>query len=73
VLELHVLDGKVLAADAMELSGQGVDTLGGQVKVATSGDDLTFGGAAITQSDIEASNGVIHVIDGVISAPSTDC
>ena len=73
VLKLHVVSGKVLAADAMKLDGQCVDTLGGKVKIAKSGDNLTIGGATITQTDLEGSNGVIHVIDSVITAPSTDC
>lgn len=73
VLKLHVVSGKVLAADAMELDGQCVDTLGGKVKIAKSGSDLTIGGATIVQTDIEGSNGVIHVLDGVITAPSADC
>ncbi len=73
VLKLHVVSGKVLAADAAKLDGQCVDTLGGKVKIAKSGEDLTIGGAKIIKTDIEASNGVIHVIDGVITAPSTDC
>ena len=73
VLKLHVVSGKVLAADAMELDGQCVATLGGKVKIAKSGDNLTIGGATITKTDLEGSNGVIHVIDSVITAPSTDC
>ena len=73
VLKLHVVSGKVLAADAMKLDGQCVDTLGGKVKIAKSGDNLTIGGATITKTDLEGSNGVIHVIDSVITAPSTDC
>lgn len=73
VLKLHVVSGKVLAADAMQLDGQCVDTLGGKVKIAKSGDNLTIGGATITKTDLEGSNGVIHVIDSVITAPSTDC
>ncbi len=73
VLKLHVVSGKVLAADAMELDGQCVDTLGGKVKIAKSGSDLTIGGATIVQTDTEGSNGVIHVLDGVITAPSADC
>ncbi len=73
VLKLHVVSGKVLAADAAGLAGQCVDTLGGKVKIEKSGDNLTIGGATITSTDIEGTNGVIHVIDGVITAPSTDC
>ncbi|MEL6893253.1 MAG: fasciclin domain-containing protein, partial [Actinomycetota bacterium] len=33
---------------------------------------LTIGGANITATDVEASNGVIHVIDAVIVPPSID-
>ena len=73
VLKLHVVSGKVLAADAAKLDGQCVDTLGGKVKIAKSGNDLTIVGQKIVKTDIEGSNGVIHVIDGVITAPSTDC
>ncbi len=73
VLKLHVISGKVLAADAASLVGQCVDTLGGKVKIEKSGDTLTIGGAPIVKTDIEASNGVVHVIDGVITAPATDC
>ena len=73
VLKLHVIDSKVLAADAATLAGTCVDTLGGKVKIEQSGDSLTIGGATITSTDIEGTNGVIHVIDGVITAPSTDC
>lgn len=73
VLKLHVVSGKVLAADAAKLDGQCVDTLGGKVKIAKSGSDLTIGGAKIVTTDLEGSNGVIHVIDGVITAPSADC
>ncbi len=73
VLKLHVISGEVTAADATAAAGTCVDTLGGKVKVEQSGDNLTIGGATIVDTDIEASNGVIHVLDGVITAPSTDC
>ncbi|MEM1334152.1 MAG: fasciclin domain-containing protein, partial [Actinomycetota bacterium] len=36
------------------------------------GDTLTIAGANIVATDIEASNGVIHVIDAVIVPPSID-
>lgn len=73
VLKLHVISGEVLAADATAAAGTCVETLGGQVKVEMSGSDLTIGGAKIVDTDIMGSNGVIHVLDGVITAPSTDC
>ena len=73
VLKLHVISGEVMAADATAAVGTCVDTLGGKVKVEQPGDNLTIGGATIVDTDITASNGVIHVLDGVITAPSTDC
>jgi uncharacterized surface protein with fasciclin (FAS1) repeats len=74
VLTLHVVAGEVKAADAAGLVGQCVDTVnGGKLKIEQSGDTLTIGGAPISATDVEASNGVIHVIDSVITAPSADC
>ncbi len=37
------------------------------------GEDLTFGGAKIVSTDIMGSNGIIHVLDGVVTEASTDC
>jgi uncharacterized surface protein with fasciclin (FAS1) repeats len=74
VLTLHVVEGEVMAADAAGLVGQCVETVnGGKLKIEQSGDTLTIGGAPISATDVEASNGVIHVIDAVITAPSADC
>ena len=73
VLKLHVISGEVMASDAAAAVGTCVETLGGPVKVEQSGEDLTIGGVKIVSTDIAASNGVIHVLDGVITAPSTDC
>lgn len=65
VLTYHVLPGKVMAADiaGKELSPKTVQ--GSMVEIdATSG--VKIDGANVTTADIEASNGVIHVIDTVI-------
>jgi uncharacterized surface protein with fasciclin (FAS1) repeats len=73
VLKLHVISGKVDAAAATAAAGTCVETLGGKVKIEKAGDSLTVGGAPIVTTDIMGSNGVIHVIDGVITAPSEGC
>jgi uncharacterized surface protein with fasciclin (FAS1) repeats len=72
VLLLHVVPGKVMAADVMKMSdGTAVKTAGGQdVTVGVSAAGVTVNKAAVTKTDIEAKNGVIHVIDSVI-LPST--
>ena len=68
VLTYHVVPGKVMSTDLSEgltaATVQGADvtiTLEGGAKV---------NGAVISTADIEASNGVIHVIDSVILPPA---
>ena len=71
ILKLHVLSGAVDSKAAIAAAGGNVDTLGGPVSVALNGDKLVVGGATVTTADIKASNGIIHVIDAVITAPAT--
>jgi uncharacterized surface protein with fasciclin (FAS1) repeats len=70
VLKLHVIAGEVDSAAATAAAGTNVETLGGPVAVALEGESLTVGGATVVTADIEACNGVIHVIDAVITAPA---
>lgn len=65
VLLYHVLKGKVTAAKLVKM--RSVTTLNGQsLKVRVSHGAVTIGGVRIIKTDIGASNGVIHVIDGVL-------
>mgnify|MGYP001814615741 CR=1 FL=1 len=73
VLTLHVISGEVDSAAAVAAAGTCVDTLGGPVLVEEVDGGLTIGGAPISTTDIEASNGIIHVIDAVIVEPSANC
>jgi len=64
VLTYHVVPGKVMSGDLSD--GMMAETVqGGEVTIGTEG-GVTVDGANVVQADIEASNGVIHVIDGVI-------
>ena len=64
ILKLHVVSGKVMAADVK--SGK-VPTLNGEsIDVEASADGVTVNGAKVIKTDIAGSNGVIHVIDTVI-------
>ncbi len=66
ILLYHVVSGKVTAADVMKLKARSVKTLeGGMLKVSTK-HGVRVDKANVTQTDIEASNGVIHVIDTVL-------
>ena len=68
VLTTHVYAGKVMAADTAALDGKEIDMLSGEKATVSSKDgavSLTIGKsvAKVTQADVEASNGVIHIID----------
>ena len=66
ILTFHVVPGKVLAKDVAGLNGKTVKTVqGGTLKVDTTS-GVKIGDATVVQADVEASNGVIHVIDGVL-------
>lgn len=65
VLTYHVVPGKVLAKDVVTLSS--AETVNGQsVEIMVRDGKVMIDGATVVATDIEASNGVIHVIDRVI-------
>lgn len=64
VLTYHVVPGKVLAADVVTLT-EAATVQGQKVQIGTEG-GVTVDSAKVVQTDIECSNGVIHVIDAVI-------
>ena len=65
ILTYHVVPGKVMAADAFNLTT--AKTVNGEsFNITKSGDGLMVGGANVVKADIAASNGVIHVIDNVM-------
>jgi transforming growth factor-beta-induced protein len=71
ILLYHVVDGKVMASEVVELNN--AMTLQGQyVDISTEDGKVMIDGAEVIITDIEASNGVIHVIDSVILPESRD-
>lgn len=65
ILKYHVVSGRVYSEDALE-AGAAKTLQGGSIKVSTSGDAAKINDAKLLKTDIDASNGVIHVIDAVI-------
>ena len=64
VLTYHVVPGKVMAADVVQLdSAKTVE--GDTIRIDTS-DGVKVDNAKVVKTDVMASNGVIHVIDTVI-------
>lgn len=64
VLLYHVVSGKVMSTDLQ--NGMTAETLGGQAIAIDLTDGVKINDSKVTSADIEASNGVIHVIDSVL-------
>jgi uncharacterized surface protein with fasciclin (FAS1) repeats len=67
VLTFHVLPGKFSAADVK--TGNAKTVQGANVALSKSGSFVTVEDAVVTQADVMASNGVVHVIDRVLMPP----
>ncbi|SHN27401.1 Uncaracterized surface protein containing fasciclin (FAS1) repeats [Cyclobacterium lianum] len=65
ILTYHVVPGNIKAADLE--NGMEVETVQGQkIKVKLASGKAMINEATVTSVDIEASNGMVHVIDSVI-------
>jgi uncharacterized surface protein with fasciclin (FAS1) repeats len=68
ILLFHVLPGRVASADISN-GMQATTQQGKSVNFEVAGGSVAVNGATVSSADIEASNGVIHVIDTVILPP----
>jgi transforming growth factor-beta-induced protein len=65
ILQYHVVEDEVLSGDLSD--GQTIETLqGDELTVSIEGGNVFINGAAVVEADLEASNGVVHVVDGVL-------
>jgi len=68
VLEYHVVPGEYTAAYLK--NGEQVETLEGQkVNITISGTSVSIDQAKVSQADVYAGNGIVHVIDAVMLPP----
>jgi uncharacterized surface protein with fasciclin (FAS1) repeats len=68
ILTYHVLSGKVMSTDLKD--GMTAKTVqGSEVKIGISKDGVKVNDAKVIKADVNASNGVVHVIDKVILPP----
>lgn len=72
ILLYHVAEGKVLASQLSD--GQEIATLldGAEVTVDIRSDGVLINDAMVLATDVEASNGVVHVINQVLVPPRID-
>jgi len=74
ILTYHVVSGEVMAADVTQLE-EATTVAGPPISIQVNDGTVTLMGensAQVVQTDIEASNGVIHVIDTVLMPPSDE-
>ncbi|MFM8368075.1 MAG: fasciclin domain-containing protein [Chloroflexota bacterium] len=71
ILTYHVVSGKVMAADVSGLTSA-TTVLGKDVAIKVDMGNVYINDAKVIITDIETSNGVIHVIDAVILPPSDE-
>ena len=64
ILTYHVVPGKVMSSDVSKM--QSAKTVQGQSVSIDTTDGVKIDSAKVVKADIEADNGVIHVIDSVI-------
>ena len=65
ILTYHVVAGKVMAADVVKLK-KAETVQGSKVRIKVKDGKVKLNRANVVKTDIECTNGVIHVIDAVI-------
>lgn len=68
VLTYHVVPGKVMAADVKV--GPAKTVQGANLALARAGQFVTVEDAMVTTADVNATNGVVHVVDRVLMPPA---
>jgi uncharacterized surface protein with fasciclin (FAS1) repeats len=69
VLLYHVVPGNVMASDVVSLSS--AETASGEeISISVDGSTVMINEARVVLADVEASNGVIHVVDSVLLPPA---
>ena len=66
ILKYHVVPGKVKAKDVVALSSAKTAE-GSEIAISVNGEKVKVDAANVVKTDIACSNGVIHVIDAVIT------
>ncbi|MEM8893124.1 MAG: fasciclin domain-containing protein, partial [Bacteroidota bacterium] len=72
ILTYHVLGTEVLAAD-LPATGSAITTLGGDIYLSINDNGVYLNGTTqVVATDVDADNGVVHVIDRTLLPPSSN-
>ncbi len=72
ILTYHVIAGEVPSSAVVTMDGQTATTVNGaEVTISVDGDTVKVNDATVVATDVPASNGIIHVIDGVLIPPAS--
>jgi len=72
ILKYHVVPGKIKSEDIQE-GETTIETLfGSEITIKNEGDVIYINNAAVEYADLEAENGIVHVIDAVLVPPQDD-
>jgi uncharacterized surface protein with fasciclin (FAS1) repeats len=70
ILTYHVVPGKTMSSDIAGNKVEAVTVEGDPLRIDATGDAVMVNDATVIQADVEAENGVIHVIDTVLMPES---
>ncbi|MCY7305945.1 MAG: fasciclin domain-containing protein [Rhodoferax sp.] len=71
ILTYHVVSGKVMAGDVMNMDGKSAKTVNGaELKFAPQNGATLNGNVNGTKTDTDCSNGGIHIADAVLMPPT---
>lgn len=68
VLTYHVLPAKIMAADVK--NGNSKTVSGANLALSRAGNFVTVEDALVQAPDISATNGIVHIVDGVLIPPA---
>jgi len=69
ILKYHVIPGKILSKDIPEGLTKQRTLLGPEITIINEADSIKINDANVEYADLEAQNGVVHVIDQVLLPP----
>lgn len=70
ILTYHVVSGRVTAADVVNLTSA-TTVQGEDIAISVVDGTVFLNGVEVSSTDVEASNGIIHIIEGVLLPPSS--